>query len=65
METVTYIKTDKNLIINEKCITWIKKMDDCLYACARPEGCLPFETHKICKENNPTQYEKINKYFDN
>lgn len=64
MESVTYIKTDKNKIINEATIKWVKKMDDCLYVCTKPDGCLKFETHQICKEKNPNEYDKFNKFFD-
>jgi len=26
----SYIKTDNNIFINEKCIVWVRKMDNCL-----------------------------------
>ena len=35
----TYIKTDDNKIINEKCIRWVKKMGDCLEVCTKMDGC--------------------------
>jgi len=35
----SYIKTDNNTIINETCITWVKKMNDCLEICAKSSGC--------------------------
>ena len=31
--STSYIKTDDNRIINEKCIRWVKKMSDCLHLC--------------------------------
>jgi hypothetical protein len=62
--TVSYIKTDKNIIINEKCIKWVQKMDECLEICTKSDGCSPgLNTHRLCKINNPDSYEKINKHF--
>ena len=62
--TVSYIKTDNNRIINEKCIRWVQKMDECLEICTKQDGCkLGVNTHQLCKINNPDSYEKINKRF--
>jgi hypothetical protein len=62
----TYIKTDNNRIINEKYITWIKKMNDCLEVCVKTDGCSirSGDTHKICKFNNSDSYNKLNKHFE-
>jgi hypothetical protein len=60
----SYIKTDDNKIINEKCIRWVKKMDECLEVCTRTDGCKAgLNTHKICKLNNSASYEKLNRFF--
>lgn len=59
-----YIKTDDNTIINEKCIRWVKKMDDCLEVCSKSTGCMLSDTHKICKINNQDGYDKLNKLFE-
>ena len=62
-----YFKTDDNRIINENCIRWVKKMSDCLEVCIKIPGCNLQEhgdTHKICKLNNPTSYNKLNKHFE-
>lgn len=66
METkVSYIKTDDNKIINEKCIRWVKKMSDCLEVCSKSNGCgSGVDTHKICKMNNVVSYNKLNRYFE-
>ena len=62
---VSYIKTDDNKIINEKCIRWVKKMSECLEVCAMSSGCMvEHNTHKICKLNNLESYNKLNKYFE-
>ena len=63
-ENITFIKTDENSIINESCIKWVKKMDECLYICTKSNGCLKHNTHKICKINSLESYQKLNKYFD-
>jgi hypothetical protein len=59
----TFVKTDDNKIINEKCIKWVKKIDGCLEICTTGNGCYIGDTHKICKENNPESYKKLNKHF--
>jgi hypothetical protein len=62
-----YIKSDDNKIINEKCIIWVKKMDECLEVCTKSTGCSVrsgVDTHKICKLNNSDSYNKLNKYFE-
>lgn len=61
----SFLKTDDNRIINEKCIRWVKKMSDCLEVCTRSNGCLVNEsTHRICKVNNPHSYNKLNRFFE-
>ena len=62
----TYFKTDNNSIINERYITWVKKMNDCLEVCVKTNGCSirSGDTHKICKFNNPDSYNKLNKEFE-
>jgi hypothetical protein len=62
-----YFKTDDNRIINENCIRWVKKMNNCLEVCIKTAGCdlqTNGDTHKICKLNNPDSYEKLNKHFE-
>jgi hypothetical protein len=59
----SYIRTDDNKIINEKCIRWAAKMGDCLHVCIKTTGCAMVDTHKICKLNNHDGYNKLNKHF--
>ena len=67
-----YIKTDDNKLINEKCIRWIEKIEDCLEVCTKSNGCyFKYErkkyytdTHKICKINNLDSYNRLNKHFE-
>jgi len=63
---ITYIKTDENKIINEKCIRWVQKMGDCLEVCTKIIGCnvKNGDTHRICKLNNLDSYDKLNKHFE-
>ena len=64
-KTISYLKADDNKIINEKCIRWVKKIDQCLHVCNKSEGCdVGIGTHKICKSNNPDSYDKLNKHFE-
>jgi hypothetical protein len=59
-----YIKTDNNKIINEKCIKWVKKMNECLEVCTKSDGCIEHvDTHKICKSISFESYNKLNYYF--
>ena len=61
----TYIRTDDNKLLNEACIRWIKKMDDCLEICTRSIGCSIEQgsTHRLCKLNNLDSYNKLNILF--
>lgn len=63
-----YIKINNNMVINEQCIRWVQKIDECLYICTKPNGCDVFgifkNTHKLCKKNNYDNYMKLNKYFE-
>jgi len=65
----TYLKTDDNTIINEKCIQWVKKIENCLFVCTKKNGCsknhsmIHLSTHKICKLQNPASYHKLNSHF--
>lgn len=65
MENTKYLKTDNNTIINEKSITWVQKMDECLKLCTKSTGCTLEDTHTICKINNLDSYNRINRHFDN
>jgi hypothetical protein len=62
----SYLKTDDDRVINEKYIRWIQKINDCLEVCNKSTGCdvKLKDTHKICKLNNPTSYNKLNQYFE-
>jgi len=67
MNNNLYIKADDNKIINEKFIRWLKKIDECIEVCTKSDGCasgISGTTHKICKLNNPTSYEKLNTLFN-
>lgn len=59
-----FFKTDDNTFINEHCIRWVKKMDDCLEVCIKTSGCTPKDTHKICKINNPSNYNKLKEHLN-
>ena len=61
----SYLKTDDNKVINEKCIRWVKKINDCVEVCSTSTGCsVGYNTHKICKLNNPESYYKLNNLFE-
>ena len=61
---ISYIKTDENIIINEACISWVKQIDECLFVCVKPSGCVSLhETHKICQKFNTESFNKLNKFF--
>ena len=51
---ITFIKVDNNKILNEQCIKWVRKIDECLDICTKGNGCYIGDTHKVCKVNNPT-----------
>jgi hypothetical protein len=60
----SYIKTDDDKIINERCIRWVKKIEECLQICCKSDGCTGVnDTHQVCKINNPNDYSRLNKHF--
>jgi len=62
----SYIKADNNIIINEKFIRWVKQIDECLHVCSLASGCSirHYETHPICRINNPDSYNKLIEKFN-
>ena len=61
----SFIQTDDNKIINERCIVWVKKMNECLEVCTKITGCeVRNGTHQICKLNSPSSYAKLNAHFN-
>lgn len=60
----SFIRADDNYFINKKNIRWIRKMDECLYICSKQAGCRKWDTHQICKSNNPKSYDKLNKLLN-
>lgn len=61
---VVYIKLSDDVIINENCIRWVKKMNECLKICTKSNGCtMDYHTNIICKKDNLNSYNKLNKHF--
>jgi len=61
---VVYIKLNDNTMINENCIRWVRKMNECLQICTLSVGCNDSNTHTICKKDNVNSYNKLNKLFE-
>jgi hypothetical protein len=60
----TFHKTDDNRIINEAAIRWVKQMGECLEVCLKTDGCqTPQNTHRICKNINPSSYAILEKHL--
>lgn len=60
-----FIKTDNDIMINEKHIKWIKKIDTCFHVCMKSNGCMQhIDTHKICKINNLDSYDILENIFN-
>ena len=65
MKKEKYIKTDDNKVVNENCIRWVKKMNECMEVCTKPDGCiLQISTQRVCKSNSPESYNKLNELFE-
>lgn len=63
-KNISFIKTDNDVLINENCIRWVKKMDECLEVCIKSNGCYGgVDTHKICKVKNLANFKKLDKFF--
>lgn len=62
-KTPLYIRVGDKKIIYEQAITWVRKMDECLYICSSTSGCLNGD-HVICKHKYPDVYNNLNdKWF--
>ena len=59
-----YIKTDNDTILNEHCIKWVKKRNECLEVCMKGNGCFVGDTHSICETKSKKSYDKLNKHFE-
>lgn len=59
----TYLKVQEDHLINEKYIKWLRKYDECVFVCNKPDGCMWSDTYKVCKGSNPTTYDKLNRLF--
>ena len=65
MKKENYIKTDDNKVVNENCIRWVKKMNECMQICTKPDGCiLQISTQRVCKSKSPEGYNKLNELFE-
>lgn len=63
-DTSSYIKADDNIIINERHIRWLRKVDECVNICYRHSGCVNgYGTVTVCKINSPESYDKLLKHF--
>ena len=59
-----YIKVTNDKLINQNAITWIRRIEECMHICTRTDGCDVEKTsHKICKYDNPTGYNRVNTLF--
>jgi hypothetical protein len=62
---ISFIKTDNEVLINENCIRWVKKMNECLEICIKSNGCYgEVDTHKICKVKNLANFKKFDNFFE-
>jgi hypothetical protein len=65
MNKEDFIKTDDNKVINQKCIRWVKKMNECMEVCIKKDGCIAqVSTHSVCKSNSLESYNKLQELFD-
>lgn len=63
-QTDSFIRVTDNKIVNEKAITWVRKMDECIYICTSSNGCNMGATHIVCNYKYPEDYTKLNeKWF--
>jgi len=61
---VSYVKADDDKLINEACIRWVKKIDECLEICVKSDGCaVGRQTHRLCNFNNPDSYAYFQSKF--
>jgi hypothetical protein len=59
-----YIKTEENKYVNLKFIRWIHQTNECYKICSKTDGCSSNQTHRVCKFDNPTSYNKIDELIN-
>jgi hypothetical protein len=68
---ISFIKMDNNIAVNKMYIRWIRKVNDCIEVCSKQTGCdmtkqniiNSTDTLKICRVNNPENFDKLNQIF--
>ena len=69
INSTKYITADDNKIINETHIRWIHQIGECYEICSKSNGCSANPnsntTHKICKLNNPDNFNQLHEIFHN
>lgn len=65
-----FVRLEKDVVLRESAIRWMKKMEECLYICSKSDGChidqsSQNSTHRVCKSTNPTSYDRLIRHFNN
>ena len=64
-----FVRLEKNIVLRESAIRWMKQMEECIYICSKSNGCHIDEsfqntTHRVCKSTNPTSYNRLLRHFE-
>jgi hypothetical protein len=64
-----FVRLEKNIVLRESAIRWMKQMEECIYICSKNNGCHIDEsfqntTHRVCKSTNPTSYNRLLRHFE-
>jgi hypothetical protein len=53
-----FLMIDDDIMINERFVRWVKKVDECMLVCDKLYGCNSVGgTYKICKATHPKNYD--------
>ena len=66
-----YINLSHDVIVKEAAIRWVKQYNDCLYVCAKSEGCSydpnamfgMSGTLSVCRKNDRVNYDSLCEYL--
>lgn len=64
MDITPFVKTDKNKLLNLTHMRWIANTGQCFEVCMKSDGCIPTNTHSVCKVVSPQSYEKLEALYN-
>lgn len=64
MDASPFVKTDRNTLLNLTHMRWIENNGQCFQVCMKSNGCIPTNTHNVCKGISPESYKKLEELYN-